>query len=170
MVINFIYSVLLLIAGSVIAALILLFGVKFCKDSGELSANPTWKDIFLQMLKGYPFWLWIIVFLAFQPAIIHILTTWFPSIWTTCNWVPSISDFIAFIVVGFFIILVKITDDNGRLRKFLKKSEWNLSKILLDSSICATFFSLRHNKLTSPIRAIENKIRTQRSKYYQNVG
>lgn len=142
MVINFIYSVLLLIAGSVIAALILLFGVKFCKDSGELSANPTWKDIFLQMLKGYPFWLWIIVFLAFQPAIIHILTTWFPSIWTTCNWVPSISDFIAFIVVGFFIILVKITDDNGRLRKFLKKSEWNLSKISL--RIRGEFFHLKY--------------------------
>ena len=120
MVINFIYSVLLLIAGSVIAALILLFGVKFCKNSGELSGDPTWKEIFLQMLKGYPFWLWIIVFLAFQPAIIHIITTWFPSIWTT---VPSISDFIAFIVVGFFTILVKITDDNGRLKKILKESE-----------------------------------------------
>lgn len=123
MIVNFIFSVLLLVVGIAFASGILLFGVKFCKNSGELSADPTWKDISLQMLNGYPFWLWIIVFLAFQPAIIHILTTWLPSIWTTCDWVPSISDFIAFIVVGFFTILVKITDDNGKLRKSLKKSE-----------------------------------------------
>lgn len=147
MVINFIYSVLLLVAGSIIAALMLLFGVKFCENSGELSADPTWKEIFLQMLKGYPLWIWIIVFLAFQPAIIHILTTWIPSIWTTSGWIPSISDFIAFIVVGFFIILVKITDDNGKLKIFLKKSEWNLPKNLPSNtkgvfSYCLTFYKI----------------------------
>ena len=121
--VNFIYTVLLLIAGSVVATAMLLFGVKFCKDSGELGADPTWKEIFLQMMRGYPFWLWLLVLLAFQPAIIHALSTWIPAIWATCDWVPSFSDFIAFIVVVFFAILVRITDDNGRLRKFFKKSE-----------------------------------------------
>ena len=123
MVINFIYTVLLLIAGCVVAAAMLLFGVKFCKDGGELGADPAWKEIFLQMMRGYPFWLWLLVLLAFQPAIIHALSTWIPAIWATCDWVPSFSDFIAFIVVVFFAILVRITDDNGRLRKFFKKSE-----------------------------------------------
>ena len=125
MVINLIYSVLLLIAGSVVAAAILLFGVKFSNNSGELSTDPTWKDIFLQMIKGYPFWVWTFAFLAFQPAILHIITTWFPMIWTTYDWIPSISDFIAFIAVGFFTIIVRITDDNGKLKNFLKKSEWS---------------------------------------------
>ena len=123
MVINFIYSVLLLIAGSVIAALILLFGVKFCKDSGELSADPTWKDIFLQMLKGYPFWLWIIAFIAFQPSIVHIINRWCPTLWETYAWPLKFSDFTAFIAVAFYTVLVRITDDNGRLRNLLKKSE-----------------------------------------------
>ena len=131
MVINFIYTVLLLIAGSVVAAAILLFGVKFCKDGGELGADPAWKDIFLQMMRGYPFWIWIIVFLAFQPAIIHALSTWIPAIWTTYDWIPSFSDFIAFIDVVFFAILVRITNDNGRLRKLLKKAKWNSSYISL---------------------------------------
>ena len=131
MVINFIYTVLLLIAGCVVAAAMLLFGVKFCKDGGELGADPAWKEIFLQMMRGYPFWLWLLVLLAFQPAIIHALSTWIPAIWATCDWVPSFSDFIAFIVVVFFAILVRITDDNGRLRKFFKKAEWNSSYISL---------------------------------------
>ena len=117
MIINFIYTILLLIAGSVVAALILLFGVKFCKNNSELRANPTWRDIFLQMVRGYPFWLWLIVFLAVQPAIVHIINAWYPALWTVCDWIPNISDFIAFIVVGFFMILVKITDNNGKLKK-----------------------------------------------------
>jgi hypothetical protein len=123
MVINLIYSVLLLIAGSVVAAAILLFGVKFCKDGGELSADPTWKDIFLQMMKGYPFWVWIFAFMAFQPAIVHIINTWCPTLWGTYEWSLKLSDFIAFIAVAFYTILVRITDDNGRLKKFFKKSE-----------------------------------------------
>ena len=123
MVINFIYTVLLLIAGCVVAAAILLFGVKFCKDDGELGTDPAWKEIFIQIMKGYPFWIWIIVFLAFQPAIIHALNGWIPTIWTTYDWIPSLSDFIAFIVVVFFIILVKVTDDNGKLKKFFKKAD-----------------------------------------------
>lgn len=143
MVINLIYSILLLIAGSIVAAAILLFGVKFCKDGEELSADPTWKEMFSQMMKGYPLWVWIFAFLAFQPAIIHIINTWCPTLWETYAWPLKLSDFIAFIAVAFYTILVRITDDNGRLRDFLKKSEWDPSNsslhiwreffILLDS-------------------------------------
>ena len=131
MVINLIYSVLLLIAGSVIAAAILLFGVKFCKDGGELGADPTWKDIFLQIMRGYPFWVWIFAFMVFQPAIIHIINTWCTTLLETYAWTLKLSDFIAFIAVALYTFLVRITDDNGRLRKFLKKSKWNSSKISL---------------------------------------
>ena len=131
MIINLIYSVLLLIAGSVVAATLLLFGVKFCKDGGEIGADPTWKTIFSQMLRGYPFWIWLFTILAFQPAIVHIVNAWYPALWTNCEWIPKFSDFIAFIVVALFIILVKITDDNGSLRKHHKKSKWSSQKISL---------------------------------------
>lgn len=123
MIINFIYTVLLLIVGSVVAAAILLFGVKFWKDGDKPSEDDvTYKGIVLHLLKNYPFWIWIIVFLVFQPAIVHIINVWLPTLWTNCEWIPSISDFIGFITVVFFFVIFYITDDYGKLKLF-KKSE-----------------------------------------------
>lgn len=122
MVINLIYSILLLIAGSVVAAFILLFGVKFCKNGEKLPDNVTWKDILLQLVKGYPFWVWIIVFMVFQPAIVHIINVWTPSLWINCGWIPKLSDFFGFISIVFFFIIFNITDDDGKL-KLSKKSK-----------------------------------------------
>lgn len=122
MIVNFIFSVLLLVVGIAFALGILLFGVKFCKNSEELGADPSWKEILLQLVKGYPFWVWLIVFLAFQPAIVHILSTWDPNIWSTYDWIPDLSRFIGFIDVVFYIILFNITDDNGKF-KILRKSK-----------------------------------------------
>ena len=115
MIINFIYTVLLLIVGSVVAAAILLFGVKFWKDSEKLPENVKCKGIVLHLLKNYPFWIWIIVFLVFQPAIVHIINVWTPAVWTGCEWIPGASDFFGFITVVFFFFIENITDDSGRL-------------------------------------------------------
>ena len=123
MIFDFILSVLLLIVGFAFSALILLFGVKFCKDGEKLPDDTTWKDILLQLIKGYPYWVWLFIFLAFQPAIVHILNTWVPSLLTNCEWVLKFSDFIGFITVILFFIIFYITDDNGKLKIF-KKSEW----------------------------------------------
>ena len=120
MVLNIIYSALVLFVAFVVVAAVLLFGVKFCRNCGELEADPSWKEILLQLLKGYPFWLWIIAFLASQPAIHHILSTWTPSIWSTCGWIPNLSSFIGFITIVFYVILINITDDDGRLKNFRK--------------------------------------------------
>jgi hypothetical protein len=122
-VINFIYSVLVLIFGSVVAMAILIFGVKFCNDSKELGTDPTWQDIFLQMMRGYPFWVWIFAFLVFQPAIIHIVNAWYPAFYENYAWIPGLSDFMAFIAVISYIIVVKSTDDDGNLIKLFGKSE-----------------------------------------------
>lgn len=122
MVLNIIYSALILFVAFVVVAAILLFGVKFCKNCGELEADPSWKEILLQLLKGYPFWLWLIAFLASQPAIVHILSTWDPNIWSTYDWIPDLSRFIGFIDIVFYIILFNITDDNGKF-KLLRKSK-----------------------------------------------
>lgn len=122
MITNFILSVLLLILGCTFSAAILLFGVKFWKDSEELTEDVTCKGIVLHLLKNYPFWIWIIVFLVFQPAIVHIINVWNPTLWTNCEWIPGFSDFIGFITVVFFFVIYYITDDSGKL-KLSKKSE-----------------------------------------------
>ena len=127
MITNFIYTVLLLIVGSVIVAAILLFGVKFWKDGDKPSEDVTCEGIVLHLLKNYPFWIWIIVFLVFQPAIIHIINVWTPTLWTSCGWIPKFSDFIGFITVLIFFVIFYMTDDSGKLKLF-KKSEWNLIK------------------------------------------
>lgn len=128
MVVNVIYSVLLLIVGCVAAVFILFFGVKFCKDGEDLPAEVTWKDILHQLVRGYPFWMWLFAFLVFQPCIVHILSAWNPAVWETCSWIPKFSDFIGFVAITLCIILVKITDEYGRF-KFLNKSKW-YSKLL----------------------------------------
>jgi hypothetical protein len=120
MIINFIYSALILFVAFVVVVVILLFGVKFCKDGGELSANPSWKEILLQLLRGYPFWLWMISFLAAQPSIFHILNTWNLTIWIPYKWIPELSSFIGFITIVFYVVLINITDDNGRIKIFRK--------------------------------------------------
>ena len=123
MIINFIFSVLLLIVGFAFCMVVLLFGVKFCRNGERLPDDATWKDIVLQLIKGYPFWVWIIVFLVFQPAIVHIINTWFPSVWNSCDWItwiPEFTDFIAFISLAFFALLFRITDEYGKLKIFRK--------------------------------------------------
>ena len=129
MVINIIYSTLIILFGCGVAACLLFFGVKFCKDDEKLPDEVTWKDIVYQLVKGYPFWIWLLAFLVFQPAIIHVVTAWSPTIWTTCEWIPQLSDFIAFITIVFYVILINITDEYGRI-KFLHKSKWNLQNLL----------------------------------------
>lgn len=122
MIINFILSVLLLILGCTFSAGVLLFGVKFCTDSEKLPDDITHRGIISHLIKDYPFWIWLIVFLVFQPAIIHIINVWTPTLWTNYEWIPSISDFIGFITVVFFFVIYYITDDSGKL-KLSKKSK-----------------------------------------------
>jgi hypothetical protein len=123
MIIDVIYSALLLLAGCIMAVIIPFFGIKFCKNSGKLEVDATWKEFLWQLVKEYPVGIWILSFLAFQPAIVHIVNTWIPSLWTSinCEWIPQISDFIAIVTVTIFVVLLKITDDNGKLK--FKKSE-----------------------------------------------
>ena len=128
MTVNVIYSVLLLIVGCAAAVFILFLGIKFCKEGESLPADATWKDIIIQLVKGYPFWMWLCAFLVFQPCIVHILNAWNPAVWGVCSWIPSFSDFIGFITIVLCIVLVKITDEYGRL-KFFHKSKWH-SKLL----------------------------------------
>lgn len=116
MIINFILSVLLLILGCTFSAGVLLFGVKFCTDSEKLPDDITHRGIISHLIKDYPFWIWIIVFLVFQPAIVHIINVWTPAVWTGCKWIPGVSDFIGFITVVFFFVIYYITDDSGRLK------------------------------------------------------
>ena len=127
MIVNFIYSALILFVAFVVVVAILLFGVKFSKDGGEVDADPSWKDVILQVLRGYPFWIWIIAFLASQPSIFHILKTWKLVIWAPYEWIPDLSCFIAFITVVFYLVLINITDDNGRIKIF-SKSKWMCQK------------------------------------------
>lgn len=115
MITNFILSVLLLILGCTFSAGVLLFGVKFWKDGDKPSEDVTCEGIVLHLLKNYPFWIWLIVFLVFQPAIIHIINVWTPTLWTNYEWISSISDFIGFITVVFFFVIYYITDDSGKL-------------------------------------------------------
>jgi len=116
MIVNFIYSALILFVAFVVVVAILLFGVKFSKDGGEVDADPSWKDVILQVLRGYPFWIWIIAFLASQPSIFHILKTWNLVVWAPYEWIPDLSCFIGFITVVFYLVLINITDDNGRIK------------------------------------------------------
>jgi hypothetical protein len=101
---------------------VLLFGVKFCKNGEKLPDDATWKDIVLQLMKGYPLWVWIIVFFVFQPAIVHIINLWAPSLWINCAWIPKFSDFFGLITIVFFFIIFYMTDDYGKLKLF-KQSE-----------------------------------------------
>ena len=126
-IINFIYSILVLLFGSAVAIIVLLFGVKFCGNCGELEANPSWKDILLQLVRGYPFWVWMIVLMVFQPAIIHIINAWDPSILSPYGWILNLSNLIAFISLVIYIIIVKITDSNGRFKK-IKEIKWRFIK------------------------------------------
>ena len=106
------------------AVIIPLFGIKFCRDDEQLPTNATWKDIVSQLVSGYPFWLWILTFLVFQPCIVHIVDIWIPSAWINihCEWISQITDFVAMVTFATFAILLKITDENGKLKPF-KKSE-----------------------------------------------
>ena len=122
MVINVIFSTLLLIVGCVAALCVLFFGVKFCKDNWNLPDDATWKDVLWELMKSYPLWMWILAFLVFQPCIIHIITVWKPTLWASYGLDPSTSDFIGFITIVFYVLLVKITDESGRF-KFLHKSK-----------------------------------------------
>ena len=120
---NVIFSAGLLFVGCVFSWSILFFGVKFCKDDEHLTSDATWKRILWQVVKGQPFWMYLLAFLVFQPAIVHILNTWIPSIWNSSNWIswiPKLSDFIALTTLVLFVVIFNITDDYGKLKLFKK--------------------------------------------------
>jgi hypothetical protein len=126
MIINVILSVGLLFVGCAFALPVLFFGAKFSKDDEGLPDDASWKQIIWQLVNGQPFWMYILVFLVFQPAIVHIINTWSPSIWNSYDWItwiPEFTDFIAFISLAFFVLLFRITDEYGRLRIFNKSKE-----------------------------------------------
>ena len=123
MITNVIFSVGLLFVGCAFALSVLFLGAKFSKDDEGLPDDATRKLIIWQLVNGQPFWMYILVFLVFQPAIVHIINTWFPSVWNLygwITWIPEFTDFIAFISLLFFVLLFRITDDYGRLKIFRK--------------------------------------------------
>ena len=123
MIINVILSVMLLFVGCAFAFSVLFFGAKFSKDDERLPDNAPWRQIIGQLINRQPFWMYLLTFLVFQPAIVHIINTWSLLVWNSCGWlawIPEFTDFIAFISLLFFILLFRITDDYGRLKIFRK--------------------------------------------------
>jgi len=102
---------------------VIFFGAKFSKDDEGLPCDATWKQIIGQLMNRQPFWMYLLAFLVFQPAIVHIINTWSPSVWNSCDWItwiPEFTDFIAFISLAFFALLFRITDEYGKLKIFRK--------------------------------------------------
>ncbi len=120
MIVNVIYSTLIFLFGCSVVAVFLFFGIKFCSDNWDIPNGGTWKTVLWQLIKSYPLWIWILALLVFQPAIVHIISVWNPRIWISYKSIPQISDFIGFITVIFYIILINITDEDGKIR-FLRK-------------------------------------------------
>ncbi len=118
MVLNFVYSVVLLSIGCACAFLVLLFGMRFCKVNEKEKTKTTIKGCLCQILKAFPHWVWIVVFLIFQLFIIFALSVW-------CHiheWIQNVSTFIGLLVAVVYVIVIKITDDDGKLKYFIKKN------------------------------------------------
>ncbi len=114
MVINIIYSIILPVIGLLVVSFILLYGVKFSSSKESIPDDATWKYILSQPLRECPLWIWAIVVLVFQTFIIHTIMLWNSSLAPT---IPQISDLIAFSVLILYMILIGITDGNGKFRK-----------------------------------------------------
>ncbi len=122
MVVKLIFTVLLLFMGVICAVSIPFFGVKFCRESkyphGEdLDSKTTFKDLFNE----FPLWIWIISLLVFLGFITGILNLWCPSLLPNSVW--SLSRFVGFFALFFYIILVNVTDDYGKIKWFGKRKK-----------------------------------------------
>ena len=121
MVTNFILTCLLLFAGTVAALIILFFGIRFCKDGGELDidSSTTFSKFLIQVFKDFPFWIWIIAFLVFQPCIPQILRLWCPVWWNAHEYIVSCSSCIAFVSFVLYIITTATMNDDTHDEKQL---------------------------------------------------
>ncbi len=114
MTINIIYSIILPLIGLLVVAFILLYGVRFSTSKESIPDDATWAYILSQPLRECPFWIWTIVVLVFQTFIVHTIMLWHPELHPT---ITQISDLVTFCVLILYIILIGITDGNGKLRK-----------------------------------------------------
>ena len=120
---NFIFSVLLLFIGVLFIVCIPFFGIKFCREDSEYPHGEDLRTIdnktaFKDLLKGFPLWIWIICFFVFQGAITSILYIWCPSLLSRNVW--SFLRFLAIFALFVYIILLNVTDDEGKIKSFKK--------------------------------------------------
>ena len=125
MVSNIIFSVLLFFAATLFTIGIPFFGVKFCRNYEDREVKPEpFKENFLwELITDYPFWIWVITFLVVQLFPIQILKCWCPTWWANHVWISDLSCFIGLITIIFYIILINVTDENGKFSFFSKKSK-----------------------------------------------
>ena len=133
MVSNIILSVLLFFTGIVFTIGIPFFGVKFCRDykDPEVKPKPFKENILWELVTDYPFWIWVVTFLVVQFFPIQILKCWYPTWWNNHIWISDLSCFLGLITLIFYIVLIKVTDEDGKFSLFSKKSKWYSLKKLL---------------------------------------
>ena len=113
MVVNIIYSVILPIVGCLVVAFVLIFGLRFSKDSKKELKDNGLENILVSILKEIPLWVFLVAILVFLPFVVHTIVLWDPSL----SWLTKISDSIAMIVLIVYFILIGIVDSNGKFRK-----------------------------------------------------
>jgi hypothetical protein len=121
-IVKLIVCTILLLIGGIVTAGIILWGVKFGKESKDLNGedldSPT---PFLDIIRMFPIWFWVICILVLQGFISSILNILFPSLLSSNTW--SFLRFIAFFAFCFYIILLNVTDDYGKLKSRKKKKK-----------------------------------------------
>ena len=143
MITNFILTCLLLIAGVVAALIVLFLGMSFCRNDNQIEVNPSikWYDFLSLLLKEFPFWIWIVAFIVFQPCIPQTLRIWFPTWWSSREWIISFSSCIAFVASVIYIISVATVNYN--INDEEKLDQWDCFKnYKTPSGIHKEFFNI----------------------------